>query len=35
MDMSGGSWQRMTSLTKVTVAMAAAFLLLSIILVRL
>ncbi|MDR3255590.1 MAG: preprotein translocase subunit SecG [Synergistaceae bacterium] len=35
MDVSGGSWQRMSSLTKITVAMAAAFMLLSVILVRL
>jgi preprotein translocase subunit SecG len=35
MDMSGGSWQRMTSITKITVAMAGAFMLLSILLVKL
>jgi preprotein translocase subunit SecG len=35
MDMSGGSWQRMTSMTKITVAMAGAFMLFSIILVKL
>ncbi|MDR3321819.1 MAG: preprotein translocase subunit SecG [Synergistaceae bacterium] len=35
MDVSGGSWQRMSLLTKVTVAMAAGFMVLSILLVRL
>ncbi|GHV27765.1 hypothetical protein FACS1894167_03350 [Synergistales bacterium] len=34
MDMSGGSWQRMTTATKVTVALAGVFMLLSLILVK-
>jgi preprotein translocase subunit SecG len=35
MDVSGGSWQRMSSLTKITVAMAAGFMVLSMVLVLL
>ncbi|MDR1943731.1 MAG: preprotein translocase subunit SecG [Synergistaceae bacterium] len=35
MDMAGGSWQRMTSLTKITVALTAAFMAVSFILVKL
>ena len=34
MDMSGGSWQRMTSLTKVTVVMTALFMIFSLILIK-
>jgi preprotein translocase subunit SecG len=34
MDMSGGSWQRMNSMTKITVGLVAAFMVLSLILVR-
>ena len=34
MDMSGGSWQRMTSLTKVTVVMTGLFMLLSLVLIK-
>ncbi len=33
MDMSGGTWQRMTSLTKLTAILTAAFMLLSLLLV--
>lgn len=33
MDMAGGTWQRMTSLTKVTAILMAAFMLLSLLLV--
>jgi preprotein translocase subunit SecG len=35
MDMSGGSWQRMSSMTKITVTLTAVFMLLSVILVKL
>jgi preprotein translocase subunit SecG len=35
MDMSGGSWQRMTSMTKITVALTAAFMLISLALIKL
>lgn len=34
MDMSGGSWQRMTSLTKITVVMTALFMIFSLILIK-
>jgi preprotein translocase subunit SecG len=34
MDMSGGSWQRMTTITKITVALTAVFMVLSLILVK-
>ena len=34
MDMSGGSWQRMSSLTKVTVVMAGLFMFLSLVLIK-
>jgi preprotein translocase subunit SecG len=34
MDMSGGSWQRMTTMTKVTVVLTAAFMLLSLVLLK-
>lgn len=34
MDMSGGSWQRMTSLTKITVILTGAFMVLALILVK-
>ncbi len=35
MDMSGGSWQRMTSLTKLTVVLTALFMFFSVLLVKL
>jgi preprotein translocase subunit SecG len=35
MDMSGGSWQRMSFMTKVTVGLTAAFMILSLILLKL
>lgn len=34
MDMSGGSWQRMTSVTKLTVVLTGAFMLLAMLLVK-
>jgi preprotein translocase subunit SecG len=34
MDMSGGSWQRMSSMTKITVALTALFMILSLIMVK-
>jgi preprotein translocase subunit SecG len=35
MDMSGGSWQRMSTMTKITVGLTAAFMILSLIMVKL
>ncbi|MDR3166255.1 MAG: preprotein translocase subunit SecG [Synergistaceae bacterium] len=35
MDMSGGSWQRMTTMTKITVVLTAAFMVLSLALLKL
>jgi preprotein translocase subunit SecG len=35
MDMSGGSWQRMSMMTKVTVVLTAAFMVLSLLLLKL
>jgi preprotein translocase subunit SecG len=34
MDMSGGSWQRMSTLTKITVGLIALFMLLSLVMVK-
>ena len=34
MDMSGGSWQRMTTMTKITVALTALFMLVSLLLLK-
>jgi preprotein translocase subunit SecG len=34
MDMSGGSWQRMSSMTKITVGLTALFMILSLIMVK-
>ena len=34
MDMSGGSWQRMTTMTKITVGLAALFMLLSLLMLK-
>ncbi|MDR0764882.1 MAG: preprotein translocase subunit SecG [Synergistaceae bacterium] len=35
MDMSGGSWQRMTMMTKITVVLTAVFMALSLVLIKL
>ena len=35
MDMSGGSWQRMTTVTKITVVLTAVFMMLSLALLKL
>ena len=35
MDMSGGSWQRMSTMTKITVVLTAVFMLLSLALLKL
>ena len=34
MDMSGGSWQRMTTMTKITVGLTALFMLLSLLMLK-
>jgi preprotein translocase subunit SecG len=34
MDLSGGSWQRMTSMTKITVVLTAAFMIFSLLMVK-
>jgi preprotein translocase subunit SecG len=34
MDMSGGSWQRMTTMTKITVVLTAVFMVLSLVLLK-
>ncbi|MDR1578800.1 MAG: preprotein translocase subunit SecG [Synergistaceae bacterium] len=35
MDMSGGSWQRMSTMTKITVVLTAVFMVLSLLLLKL
>jgi preprotein translocase subunit SecG len=35
MDMSGGSWQRMSTMTKITVVLTAVFMVLSLVLLKL
>jgi len=35
MDMSGGSWQRMTTMTKITVGLTTLFMLLSLLMIKL
>jgi preprotein translocase subunit SecG len=34
MDMSGGSWQRMSTMTKITVGLTALFMILSLVMVK-
>ncbi len=34
MDMSGGSWQRMTSMTKITVVLTGVFMVLALLLIK-
>ena len=34
MDLSGGSWQRMTTMTKITVGLTALFMLLSLVMIK-
>jgi preprotein translocase subunit SecG len=34
MDMSGGSWQRMTTMTKITVGLTALFMILSLLMLK-
>jgi preprotein translocase subunit SecG len=34
MDMSGGSWQRMSTMTKITVGLTAVFMILSLVMIK-